>query len=240
MPFAGSQPGRSINTVVPANFICFAFLAAQLVNAPGIHGFDFSDCITDPMVRLCVCFKFYPFSTNFVCMEHPISDLVCASPLQFQCTPPKPANMDLLTSDVLELVFDKLPACDAAVTVGRVCSAWQAAARQRKRHAGPAQQHAENLPLLPMWYLKEAWNSMGDLSGRDRLAKAAMRHGQIDALQHMHDSGWSMRHLHVGRVLSEYGHLAALRWAHELGYIDLADTSMCRLAAGGGHLAGGL
>lgn len=149
--------------------------------------------------------------------------------------------MDQLQPDVLQLVFDKLPAEEACVTVGCVCRAWHSAAGQHR------QQHPQDpsaAPLLPLWYSKELWDSNWPLRTRDELARAASAHDQVAALQHAFDRGRTLNPLRVSCFLAQYGSLAALQWLHQRFNLDdvphLGDVPLVICgshAVRGGHLS---
>lgn len=115
--------------------------------------------------------------------------------------------MDKLRSGLL---FVKLPAAEARVTVGRVCHACLG------QHSAAAFGTAPPRPL----------------------AQAALMHGQVAALQHVRESQWDFGHLPVSRLLAEHGHLArvaALQWAQQHGYLNTQDAGICSCAARGGQ-----
>lgn len=113
--------------------------------------------------------------------------------------------MEHLQPDVLQLVFDMLPAIDALVTVTCVCRTWSNAAQQ---HMQQHPQVPSAAPLLPLRYFKELWNQVDmPTRMRDMLANAASIHGQVAALQHALDSQWHLKGLPDYRLLAEHGHL---------------------------------
>lgn len=113
--------------------------------------------------------------------------------------------IDQLPSEVLQLVFDHLPAGDARFTVGRVCRAWASAAAQHRQQQHQQPQDPLAVPELPLWYVQQLWDQhwlpgsqvlWGDAwMETGRFIQALARTGQVAALQHVHDTGgWSARY----------------------------------------------
>lgn len=153
--------------------------------------------------------------------------------------------MDRLDLNILQLVLDKLPDFDQAVTLGRVCKDWCGAARQRREAAQGRSWCAyatwDKIPLLPLWYFQELWSQGHQDEHRLRqLAMAAGRLGQIDALEWVHSRWPMLQHMHaeVVHTIANHGHLAALQWALANGLFGPEDGDwLCAVAARSSHLS---
>jgi hypothetical protein len=128
-------------------------------------------------------------------------------------------------------IFSLLPRGALAVTPGRVNRAFAAAKAEASAALAPASSIEKFSPLLPGWYVLEAYSRASDVA-KGTMRRAAAVHGQLDVIAELHAADSRSFNSEHCSSAAEAGQLPVLQFLRARG-VPWDRWTLCFAARGG-------